>query len=83
MSSIRGALLVLKYNNMIVRNMIKFTKEYLKYHFKMIIHQPSICCIVESLPFFIKLFFFLILHIDDTCVSMKRDNKKLLAGTVI
>ena len=49
-ANIKGALL--KYNNMIVRSKIKVTKTYLKFHFKMIIRQPSICCIVGSLPFF-------------------------------
>ena len=41
---------------MIVRSKIKLTKNYLKCHFKMIIRQPSICCIVESLPFFLNCF---------------------------
>ena len=48
-ANIKGALL--KYNNMIVRSKIKLTQKYLKCHFKIIICQPSICCIVESLPF--------------------------------
>ena len=48
-ANIKGALL--KYNNLIVRSKIKLTKQYLKYHFKVIIHQPSICCIIGSLPF--------------------------------
>ena len=49
-ANIKGALL--KYNNMIVRGKIKLTKKYLKCHFKMIIRQPSICCILGSLPSF-------------------------------
>ena len=66
-ANIKGALL--KYNNMIVRSKIKlktvfkivrskitFTTKYLKYHFKVIIRQPSICCIIGSLPLFLKLF---------------------------
>ena len=54
-ANIKGALL--KYNNMVVRNKIKLTKKYLKYHFKVIIRQPSICCIIiGSLPCFLKLF---------------------------
>ena len=49
-ANIKGALL--KYNHMIVRSKIKLTTKYLKCHVKMIIRQPSICCIVGSLPFF-------------------------------
>ena len=49
-ANIKGALL--KYNNMIIRSKIKLTKTYLKCHFKMIIRQPSISCIVGLLPFF-------------------------------
>jgi len=52
-ANIKGALL--KYNNMIVRSKIKLTKKYLKCHFKVIIRQPSICCKIGSLPFFLKL----------------------------
>ena len=55
MSSIRQCVNIkdalLKYNNMIVRSKIKVTKKYLKCHFKMIISQPSICCIVRPLLF--------------------------------
>ena len=54
-ANIKGALL--KYNHMTVRSKIKLTKKYLKCHFKMIIRQPSICCIVWFLPFFSKTVF--------------------------